>query len=581
KYLKLDNRISDTYAKATSATNKNSLYDSYIKAFRWSTDRLDPIHGGIIAFVSNGAWLDSNSSDGFRKVLEKEFSSIWVFNTRGNARTQGELRKKEAGNVFGAGSRTPIAITLLVRNPISRSKKATINYYDIGDYLNSTEKLTKIKEAKSVSAGNLVWKVLQPNEHGDWVSQRNDAFTMFVPLGDKEDKSNLNTFFVPYYSNGLKTQRDAWCYNCSQNKLSLNIQLHIDFYNEQLVKYSEAKASGSKTTLKDFVDRNSSKISWTRALEWDAEKNKIIDINDGCFMNAHYRPFYKQHLYFSKALNEMQYQIPKLFPKKGPGNLVICVSGIGASKDFSCIISNLLVDVQLQFNGQCFPLYYFEERKKATPGLFDVEGDTEYIRRDGISDFILARAYKQYGKNISKEDIFYYVYGFLHSPEYRANFTNDLTKMIPRLPLLDDVKQFWQLSKAGRKLADLHLDYESVPPCPGLKVTGEESNFFTVEKMRFPSKGQKDTIIFNSKILVSNIPAKAYEYLVNGKSAIEWIMERYQVTVHKESGIKNDPNDWAKEVGNPRYILDLLLSIINVSVQTVEIVEGLPKLTFE
>jgi predicted helicase len=206
----------------------------------------------------------------------------------------------------------------------------------------------------------------------------------------------------------------------------------------------------------------------------------------------------------------------------------------------------------------------------------------DYIRRDGVSDFILEKAHNQYGaKNISKEDIFYYVYGFLHSPDYRETFANDLKKMLPRLPLVDDVKDFWDFSKAGRKLADLHLNYESVPPFDGVKVTGEDSQYFHVTKMSFPKKGQKDTIIFNPRITIENIPLEAYDYVVNGKSAIEWIMERYQITTHKESQITNNPNDWCEEVGNPRYILDLLLSIINVSMQTREIVQNLPKMKFE
>ena len=235
----------------------------------------------------------------------------------------------------------------------------------------------------------------------------------------------------------------------------------------------------------------------------------------------------------------------------------------------------------LDAGTQCFPLYYYEERKKESPGLFDSADEPEYIQRDGISNFILERAQKQYGKNVTKEDIFYYVYGFLHSPEYRTTFASDLKKMLPRLPLLETVADFWAFSKAGRKLADLHINYETVPPYDGVTVTGDESGFYRVEKMRFPKKDQKDTILYNSKITVSNIPAKAYEYVVNGKSAIEWVMERYAITTHKESGITNDPNDWADEVGNPRYILDLVLSVINVSVQTVKIVEMLPKITFE
>ena len=233
-------------------------------------------------------------------------------------------------------------------------------------------------------------------------------------------------------------------------------------------------------------------------------------------------------------------------------------------------------------NGLIFPLYYFEEVDKKNQSLFDQDSDGEkdYIRRDAISDFILQRAIKQYGKNVSKEDIFYYVYGFLHSPRYREEFANDLKKMLPRLPLIDNVKDFWAFSKAGRKLADFHINYESVEPFPNVIVDGESSNFYKVDKMRFSKKDQKETILFNSKITISNIPLRAYQYTVNGKSAIEWIMERYQVKTDKKSGIKNDPNDWAEEAGNERYILDLLLSIINVSVQTVGIVDTLPEVKF-
>ena len=246
------------------------------------------------------------------------------------------------------------------------------------------------------------------------------------------------------------------------------------------------------------------------------------------------------------------------------------------------MISDTIVNLNcLDAGTQCFPLYYYEEQNQQSPTLWDTVAETKYTRRDGVSEFILERARKMYGKSVIKEDIFYYVYGILHSSGYHINFANDLKKALPRLPLVEDVRDFWKFSKTGRQLAELHINNESEPPYTGVQVSGADSNFYLVEKMRFPKKGQQDTIIYNSKIVVSNIPPKAYEYVVNGKSAIEWIMERYQVTINPDSGIKNDPNDWAEEVGNPRYILDLLLSIINVSVQTVDIVNGLPKVTFE
>ena len=266
-----------------------------------------------------------------------------------------------------------------------------------------------------------------------------------------------------------------------------------------------------------------------------------------------------------------------MYPISELKKLVICVTGTGGSKDFSALISDCIPDIQFQFNGQCFPLYYYEPAKGGSDGLFEqTTEDGQYVRRDGVSDYIWNEAKRQYAQPLTKEDIFYYVYGYLHSPDYRIKFANDLKKMLPRLPLVESADDFWAFSQAGRMLADLHVNYESVPPHPGVTVTGAESGHFRVEKMRFPAKDRKDTIHYNSAITVSNIPAEAYEYVVNGKSAIEWVMERYAVTTHKESQITNDPNDWADEVGHPRYILDLLLSVIHLSVQTVAIVKGLP-----
>lgn len=581
KYPKLDARIASTYAAQSNAGLNKSLYDAYIKAFRWSTDRLDPQHGGIIAFVSNGAWLDGNSTDGFRKALEQEFTSIWVFNLRGNQRTSGELSRKEGGKIFGSGSRTPIAITLLVKNPNATNKRATIHYHDIGDYLSREEKLAKIAQFKTVANPAMTWKTLEPNAEGDWLNQRNDVFDTFIPMAPEKKFDTKSESFFNTYAIGVASNRDAWVYNFSTLEIEKNMKRTISFYNEQQAKFKEAKAKNAKLKVEDFIDATPTQISWTRSLRKDVEKGLIHKYHKDEIKTGMYRPFFKQRLYFDKPFIESPGLSPKVFPSSKSKNLVITISGVGASKDFSVLLTDCIPDLQVQFNGQYFPLYHFEERAKNSPSLFDSAGDSEYIRRDGVSDFILERAQKQYGKNVSKEDIFYYVYGILHSPDYRETFANDLKKMLPRLPLVEDVRDFWKFSKAGRALADLHINYESVPPYDGVQVTGESSGFFTVEKMRYPKKGQTDTIIYNSKIVVSNIPAKAYEYVVNGKSAIDWIMERYAVTINKDSGIKNDPNDWAKEVGNPRYILDLLLSVINVSVQTVEIVEGLPKIEFE
>jgi len=580
-YPILEKKIENTYAKFSSANLKTSLYDSYIKAFRWSSDRLDE-NGGIISFISNGAWLDGNSTDGFRKCLEKEFTSIYIFNLRGNQRTSGELSRKEGGKIFGSGSRTPITITLLVKNPESKNKTAKIYYHDIGDYLSQQEKLAIIKSFHSISNEKMKLVELTPNEHGDWISQRNDSFNSYIQLDPTNNNTNTNSFFT-INGPGVMSGRDIWITNYCKNNIEFNIINMIDFFNSQLYKYQKEKELNPNRNIDDIINFDSNQISWSVNLKSNIVKGVKHSYTENNFRIENYRPFCKLNIYWDKSFIERPGISRMLFPNSKLSNSVIVVSGVGATKDFSTLMSNQISDRHFQSNDQYFPLHFFEENKKNQKSLFDTEedGDSEFIRRDGISNFIFERSQKQYGKNVTKEDIFYYVYGFLHSPEYRELFANDLKKMLPRLPLLEDVREFWAFSKAGRKLADLHINYESVPAYEGVSVKGEESNFFNVQKMRFPKKDQKDTIIFNSKITIENIPVQAYEYVVNGKSAIEWIMERYQVTTHKESQIKNDPNDWAAEVGNPRYILDLLLSIINVSVQTVEIVNNLPKMKFE
>lgn len=581
-YKVLDGRIAATYAAATDATNKNSLYDSYIKAFRWSTDRLDPENGGVIAFVSNGAWIDGNSTDGLRQCLEKEFSSIYVFNLRGNQRTSGELSRKEGGKIFGSGSRTPIAITLLVKNPDKTEEKATIHYVDIGDYHNREEKLTIISNYRSVSNPIMSWETLEPNEHGDWLNQRNDLFETFIPINSHK-KYDLKTksFFV-LNSRGNETGRDAWVYNSSKQELTSNIQRTVAFFNNHVADYIKAKENHPLLKADDFIDTDAKKISWTSSLISHLERCNAADFQQDKILLSTYRPFFKQNLYFCDKMVHRRGQMQEFFPTPDTKNLVICVSGLGGSKENTTIITDCIPDLNCLDSGtQCFPLFYYEESQKSSPTLFDAGSENEFIRRDGVSDFILERAQKIYGNRVAKEDIFYYVYGILHSPEYRTRFANDLKKMLPRIPLVDEPREFWLFSKAGRELAELHINFETVPPYDGVTVTGTEKGLFNVDKMRFPKKGQKDTVLYNSYITISNIPDKAYEYIVNGKSAIEWIMERYQITTHKESGIINDPNDWAKEVGNLRYILDLLLSVINVSVKTVGIVEGLPELRFE
>ena len=578
KYPILDNRILETYSKDSSAGLNKALYDAYIKAFRWATDRLNTKFGGIIGFVTNGAWIDGTATSGFRKNIEKEFSSIYVFNLRGNARTSGEQRKKEKGNVFGEGTRTPVTITLLVKNPNEKREKAKIHYYDIGDYLTREEKLSKIKDFKSIGSKKMDWQILNPNEEGDWINQRNDKFKDFIPLIDKDNKNNKETFFT-ISSNGVVTNRDSWVYSYSKTNLERNMKETIDFYNKEVEKILNMRKKNENIDIEEIIDKNPKNISWSADLKKKANSYKFDEFNINDIVISLYRPFTKQHLYFNKFWNERYSQQDKF--KSIINNRVIFITGTGGKKGFSTLISNILIDLNsMDAGANCYPLYYIEEDNKDKSLFETLDGIEKINKKDGISDYIFNLTKEKYSTKISKEDIFYYVYGFLHNEDYKKEFEADLNKLIPRLPLVDDYNTFKIYSDIGKELADLHLNYENIERDSNIIVEGEESNNFKVEKMRFENKDKKDIIIFNSDIKIKNIPLEAYGYQVNGKSAIEWIVERYAVSVNKDSGIENNPNLWCEENKNPRYILDLLLSIISLSLKTNELIKELPKIEF-
>ncbi len=613
-YPYLEKRIADTYADATTDKGRTiqALYDSYIKAFRWASDRIPLNDGGIVAFISNGAWLDSNSGEGFRRCLEKEFSSIYVLNLRGNQRTSGELSRKEGGKIFGSGSRTPIAITFLVKNPSKKGQKAVIHYHDIGDYLTREQKLKMVKDFRSISSKKLDWQVITPNEKADWINQRDGVFDNLILLGSK--KECKQTFFS-IFSSGDITHRDVWCYNSSSAVLLQQMGTTIATYNNEIDKCTELKTIDDVASI---VNIDPTKIKWDKKLFEHALKGVKHSLDKNNVQLALYRPYFKQWLYYDKAFNWSQYQLPKLFPTIGYDNMLICITGVG-NNNFSCLMSKFIPDYSFQNTSLCFPLYWYEENKNPQASLFDDAETSRYIRRDNVTDWILKEVRSRFGgsRAITKEHIFYYVYGLLHSSQYRERFADDLKKSLPRIPIVDNVQDFMAFYKAGKELADLHLNYEqgineqttgqdgdyhffaTMPMLAhrflGVKVSGDidiwQSEWtyatyqhFAVEKMKFAKVrdengklvADKSKIIYNGHIAIENIPLKAYEYIVNSKSAIEWVMERYAVTIDKASQIKNDPNDWSREHEQPRYILDLLLSVITLSYQTVDIVNELP-----
>ena len=574
KYPRLDKKIAETYSKKSSAGLNKSLYDAYIKAFRWATDRLGS-ENGIIGFVTNGSWIDGNAATGFRKSIEEEFSEIYIFNLRGDQRTSGELSRREGGKVFGAGSRAPIAITFLVKNLNKNRKKAKIYYHDIGDYLSREEKLNKIKEYNSIKS--IPWKEIKPSEKGDWINHRNKEFNSFIPLFDKDNKNNKKVFFN-ITSNGIVTNRDAWVYSFSRNQLKKQMKDTIGFYNKQveIIKNKELESNKLNTKrLEEIINTDTKKISWSRGLKNSLKKLKKDEFENENISMSLYRPFVKQNLYFSKKWIENPSK-----QNKFKNQIAIGTTGTGIKKEFSLIILNNIGEIQTLANANYYPLKYTDDKKNTKGDSLHILNTNNELN-DGITDFIHNLAKEKYGvPRITKEDIFYYVYGFLHDSNYRKKFKSVLKKEIPKLPLVEEYKDFKQYSDIGKELANLHLNYEKLEKLPYILVSGEEKNNFKVEKIKFISKEDKSVIIFNSDIKISNIPLGAYDYQVNGKSAIEWIMERYAVTMNEDSQIENNPNLWCEENKNPRYILDLLLSVISLSIKTNELIKKLPEIKF-
>ena len=601
-YPFLDQRIAATYAAKSSAANKNKLYDSYIRAIRWASDRIG--QSGVIGFVTNGGFVDANAADGMRKCLAEEFSSIHIFHLRGNQRTSGERSRKEGGKIFGSGSRAPIAISVLVKNPIA-ARHGQIFFCDIGDYLTREEKLARVANYTSVTgiaeAGH--WLEITPDEHGDWLKQRDDSFSEFIVIGDK--KGNADKLF-DCFSLGVVTNRDAWCFSASKSNLARNIRRMIDFYNQEVDRFSHAHHGLDKKAREDlrdaFIDTNPKEISWTRALKQDWATGRRFQFEKSCLVPSLYRPFAKQWMYFNRNLNEMVLQMPRIFPDAEAENLVICVAGPGSISGFTALISNVPVELCLSTmkgGSQCFPLYLYDEPKiktvekvkrlslMETPAPDSPEpAVTERTRREAITDEGLAHFQAANpGEAITKEDIFYYVYGLLHSPDYRELYADNLTKELPRIPCVKSTADFWAFSKAGRTLAHWHLHYETVEPYPlGLQISGVglTDADYRVEKMRYGKMGKetdRTTLIYNHKITLTGIPLEAYDYVVNGKAALDWVVERQCVKTDKASGIVNDANDWAIEtMKNPRYPLELFQRVVTVSLETMKIVNALPTL---
>ena len=575
EYTKLDARIRESYAAKTSMTNKRSIYDSYIRAIRWASDRVGD--AGIVAYVSNGSWIDSNAMDGLRQCLVEEFASIHVFHLRGNARTSGEQRRKEKDNIFGHGSRTPVAITLLVKNP-SAPKHGEILFRDIGDYLSREEKLKIIARFGSIGGISNAdgWERIVPDEQNDWIGQGSKAFQKFFASGSKDGSESA---IFRFFSAGTKTNRDAICYNSSKRGLSKTISKQINFYNDLPMGSDKENDEGS--------------FKWCQKTIGDHDKGKEYKFDQSKLRQSLYRPFHQQWLYEDARLNWSGYLMKRCFAD-GASNIGIMVSGPGA-QEFSCLLSDALPCHDLISKGQFFPRYeYLVEEQPSENDLFIDGSPIRLKRQDGLTDEGLAHFQAAYpGETISKDDLFYYVYGLLHSEDYRSRFADNLSKELPRIPAVKQAADFRAFVEAGRKLGDLHCDFDSVEPYGVTFSQGalelahipDPEKFYRVEKMKFGGKRpnlDKTTVVYNSNITITGIPLEAYDYVVNGKSALDWVMERQCVKTDKASGIVNDANLYAIEtVGDPAYPLKLFQRVITVSLETMKIVRSLPRLEID
>lgn len=568
KYPTLDGHIESTYAALSKATNQRTLYDSYIRAFRWATDRIGD--AGVVAFVSNGGWLEGNSHDGFRLSLTNEYSHLYVYNLRGNQRTAGELSRKEGGKIFGSGSRNTVALFVGIKDP-RHASSCEIHYSDIGDYLTREQKLQIVADATVDTIG---WEPVAPNADGDWIGQRDSTFQTFVPLADKRNATGLQVF--KSQSGGVTSARDAWVYNSSVCHLGSAVTGLIETYNACL------------SANDDLVENDSKRINWSRGLRKLRERGQRLAFDAGRIRPSIYRPFFKQHLYFDRHLNEYVYQLPGMFPTAHHANLGFYVVGTGSDKPFSALMTDSIPDFSLwgSSSGQFFSRWTYQEAEDEGTLAFTAGADVDewgYRRIDNITDEILALYRNTIGDQVNKDAIFYYAYGILHDPGYRGRYAADLKKMLPRIPAPENLERFQHIADIGHRLADLHLGYEEVEPYPldvqirpGASASNRET--WRVHKMKWKSKADRTAIIYNNAVTIAGIPDTAHEYMVGSRTALEWIIDRYQVKTDKASGIVNDPNDWCEEHDDPTYIVDLIKKVTTVSIETVKLVEQLRQL---
>ena len=573
KYPELSERIKDTYAAKSTETNKRHLYDSYKMAIRWASDRIKK--QGIIAFVTPGTWIEGNVESGIRACLPEEFSSLHVLNLLGDARARGERGRDEGEGVFGNATQSPVAITILCKNEKTEDDECRIHYREIGSGLKSKQKLEKLQEKTSVY-GFRKWKMISPNVYYDWIRQRSEVFAKFYPIGSEDARSGrADNALFNLYSLGLGTNRDAYIYNFSYGACAENAELMTFDY---LYALSELEQDPD-LTVNEAAHRHSSNIKWNDDLKKKLQRKIQTEFEDKYIRKAVYRPFITINCFANYTFMQRKFQMDRIFPYDSSENMVICVPGKGWKNHFSALVTNTLTDLNLNEAGtQCFPRWRYPKPDNAQ----QITSGIEQEREDNISDTALRAFREHYGNDsITKDDIFDYVYGILHSPSYIEQFAYDLTKMLPRIPYVPNFRSF---SKAGKALAELHLNYETCKRYPHLKVAPRKLDLFWEEKpehfllgtksMKYKDKDTKDVLFINDHVQIEGIPEEAHRYVVNGRTPLEWFINRYKIMPpEKNNGILNDANGWFE---NPRDLITAIERIVYVSVESARIIDNLP-----
>ena len=556
-YETIDTLLQETYSRASKATNKRALSDPYVKAILWASKRIGA--EGIVALVTNNGFLDGIAFDGMRKHLVQDFTKIYHIDFKGNARTSGERRRREGGNVFDDQIRVGIGISFFIKKTEETSELADVWLYSVDDYLKASEKQKFLTDFKDYT--NVPMKKVKIDAKHVWLTEGLHAeFDTFLPMGTKEAKAlkgvTTNVIFKTY-SNGVKTNRDVWTYNFNANTLAENVQKMMGFYNAQVLKWL---TTPEKSIMKvdNFVSYDDTKISWSRDLKAKLKRGTITEYTEHKVRTSFYRPFTKSNLYFDRIMNDVVYVFPSIFPtlETEAENRVICVSGIGSNQPFHSLMVAVIPYLHVTHSGQCFPFYTYDE-----------DGTN---RQENITDWALSEFRTHYGDDtITKWDLFHYNYGLLHHPVYREKYEMNLKRDLPHIPFVED---FWGFANAGATLADLHVNYESQPQYDKLnplETPGMQVNL-AVERMKFSK--DKTQLKYNDFLTLEGIPPEVFDYRLGNRSALEWIVDQYCVKTDKRSGIVNDPN----RDDEPRYILELIARVITVSLKTVEIVKNLP-----